>query len=227
VTLNPVIQVAIRVMMYLLVAVSVGISVWAFLARYNQRHMLKSRLRVAREAQAVQSGLPWHQGRSIFTYLLPAEMLARVREGFEARRAVSALPLSWWMFVGISVALSVVFGFVGLVYFHNVLASVALGLMGLMLPDQFLATGASVHKDKTHEQLQMAIQTFSTEYRTHRIIQRAFLETATQLPEPIRFHFERAARRLNNGEDYHVVLGEFRERVNHPFARFFVPNCID
>lgn len=222
-SLSPVLQVILRLSMFLLVAGSVGASVWAFLTQYSQRHLLKARLRVAQQVQTPST--PGAQKRNPIGWLVPAATLSRLRTGFEERRLVSGFPLTWNAFVTVSVGLSVLLLFVGFTYFQNLLAALAMAVMGLLLPDQVLSTGASVHQDKTHEQLQMAIHTFSTEYRHHRNVQRALLETAKQLPEPIRFHMDQAARGLNTGRDPEEVFAELALRLNHPFARIFISNC--
>ncbi len=206
---------------YLLSIAAITLAVYAFLSSYYDRTLLRSRLRPALKQSLARS----HSQGSGIERLLGAATLRRLRSSFDERRAVSGFPLSWNGFLMLSGTTAILGMVFGTAYFNNFLAGIALMIMGLLLPDQVLSLGAGAHKDRTHEQLQLAIQVFGAEYRSSRSVQRAFLGTVPQLPEPIRHHFERCARRLNSGEPHEQVLEELAFRLQHPFARLFVTNC--
>lgn len=217
-------NISVVVTLYVMVTATVALAAYLVLVRLAERSLLRSRLRPLSKAPQGGPGKARASTKS-FEWLLPASMIQKIRESFEERRSVSALPISWNLFLSVSVVAGLGGVLTGIFHFRNILAGVGLGVMGLFLPDQFLAIGAGVHQDKTHEQFQLAIQLFAAEYRSERSVQRAFLQTVPQLPEPIRGHFDRAARRLNNGEPYIGVLDELADRLRHPFARLFVNNC--
>lgn len=192
----------------------------AVLMRVTERSLLRARLRTAAVQAAGAGG-----GVSLLGWLMPAAVLQRMRHNFEQRRQAVGLSLSWEAFVVTSLLLGALGFTVGAFYFHNLLAGIVMGALGLLLPDQSLAYGASTHQDRANEQLQLAFQIFAAEYRSNRSVPRAFIATVPQLPEPIRHHFARAARRLNNGEAPKRVLDDLAERLGHPFARMFASNC--
>lgn len=214
--------VLLSILLYLVVGAAIAVATYQVLQRLTVRSLLRARLRsVIRDNQNTAK-------RSLLRgmdRLLPSAVLDRMIASFNERRSVSALSISWPVFLLVS-ALMGAGGFIlGWVHFRNLLAGIGLGLMGLLLPDQILSMGAGAHRDKTHEQFQLAVQIFAAEYRAERSVQRAFLRAVPQLPEPIRSHFDRAARRLNNGEPHIQVLDDLADRLGHPFAGLFVSNC--
>lgn len=219
-------NIAVMVILYIMVTASIALTTYLVLIRLAERSLLRSRLRpLGRSLPAESTVFKGRAATKGFEWLLPASMIHKMRESFEERRSVSALPISWNLFILVSVVSGVAGVVTGIFHFHNLLAGVSLGVMGLFLPDQILAIGAGVHRDKTHEQFQLAIQLFAAEYRSERSVQRSLLQVVPQLPEPIRGHFDRAARRLNNGEPYVDVLDELADRLRHPFGRLFINNC--
>lgn len=203
---------------YVLVAASVALASIGFITRRIERQALQARLRRPEEMKR-------RKYRLTLEFLLPAQVAQRMRQKYEHRMRGAPFALPWHQFITLSIAIAFAGFLFGTFYFRNVMAGIAMAALCYMVPDQLLGLGAGSNRDKVHEQLQLAIQIFSSEYRTGRSIARAFLRTAPQLPAPIRDHFERAARRLNNGDNLDLVLEEFVQNLQHPFAALFASNC--
>ncbi|MGD0620952.1 MAG: hypothetical protein ABSA82_00580 [Thermacetogeniaceae bacterium] len=154
-----------------------------------------------------ESGLP----DSLQRWVLQAEKgIDKVGIGWHGKVFVISLPLS-----------AVGFWF-GLLHFHNLIAAILLAVIGVLIPDQIVYNQEKTYRGKVMEQFGTAVRMFAAEYAETPNAIRAIGIIAPQLPDPIGVIFRQAERDFSVGRDVNDALIRLSQKLNFEYGRLFV-----
>ena len=122
----------------------------------------------------------------------------------------------------ISILLAVIGVYMGMAYFHSLVAAVLLALIGILLPEQISYTRNKTMQEKLLEQLGTAVRMFAAEFSETPNTVKVIKVIAPNLPSPIGEIFRQVDQEFTSGKDVNRVLINLSHKLSSEYGRLFV-----
>jgi pilus assembly protein CpaF len=112
--------------------------------------------------------------------------------------------------------------YMGVAYFHNLVAAVLLSAIGILLPEQIAYARSKTMQDKLLEQLGTAVRMFAAEFSETPNTIRVIKAIAPKMPSPIGEIFRQVDKEFTSGKDVNRVLINLSHKLSSEYGRLFV-----